>query len=51
MSAEVVHCMEAPFDRYVGRGNDPRSGEPGEWGNLYSHRPSRITGVIVVAAR
>ncbi|MFN8215170.1 MAG: DUF4326 domain-containing protein [Solirubrobacterales bacterium] len=50
MSAEVVHCMEAPFDRYVGRGNDPRSGEPGEWGNLYSHRPSRITGVIVVAS-
>jgi hypothetical protein len=45
----VVHCRTAPYDRYVGRGRDPRSGRPGEWGNPYSHRPSRIKGVIVVA--
>jgi hypothetical protein len=47
---EVVHCMSVPYDRYVGRGNDPHTGEPGEWGNPYSHRPSRVSGVIVVAS-
>jgi Domain of unknown function (DUF4326) len=44
----VVHCKRAPYDVYVGRGRDPRTGEPGEWGNPYSHRPSRVPGVIVV---
>jgi hypothetical protein len=38
-----------PYDTYIGRGRDPRTGEPGEWGNPYSHRPSRVPGVIVVA--
>jgi hypothetical protein len=41
--------MRECYDLYVGRGNDPRSGEPGEWGNPYSHRPSRVPGVILVA--
>jgi conjugative relaxase-like TrwC/TraI family protein len=45
----VVHCRQAPYDLYIGRGRDPRTGEPGEWGNPYSHRPSRVPGVIVVA--
>lgn len=45
MSGRVVHCRQAPYDRYVGRG----AGDLGEWGNLYSHRPSRVPGVIVVA--
>jgi hypothetical protein len=49
VSGGVVHCMEAPYDRYVGRGTDPRTGEPGEWENPYSHRPSRVPGVVVVA--
>jgi hypothetical protein len=49
MSAAAVHCKRAPYDVYVGRGRDPQSGEPGEWGNPYSHRPSRVPGVIVVA--
>jgi Domain of unknown function (DUF4326) len=44
----VVHCKRAPYDIYVGRGRDPRTGEPGEWGNPFSHRPSRVPGVIVV---
>lgn len=48
MSGGVVHCMEAPYDRYIGRGRDPHTGEPAEWGNPYSHRPSRVVGVIVV---
>jgi hypothetical protein len=48
MSA-VVHCKQAPYDTYIGRGRDPRTGRPGEWGNPYSHRPSRVPGVIVVA--
>lgn len=49
MSA-VVHCKREPFDIYVGRGNDPQTGEPGKWGNPYSHRPSRVPGVIVVGS-
>ena len=49
MSARVVHCRRAPFDVYIGRGRDPLSGELGELGNPYSHRPSRVPGVIVVA--
>jgi hypothetical protein len=48
MSGGVVHCREAPYDRYIGRGRDPRTREPGEWGNPYSHRPSRVPGVVVV---
>jgi hypothetical protein len=47
----VVHCRREPFDVYIGRGNDPRTGRPGEWGNPFSHRPSRVPGVIVVASR
>jgi len=49
VSGGVVHCMESPYDRYIGRGHDPHTGEPGEWGNPYSHRPSRVPGVIVVS--
>lgn len=48
MSSLVIHCKRAPYDVYIGRGRDPRSGRPGEWGNPYSHRPSRVPGVIVV---
>ena len=46
----VVHCRHAPYDLYIGRGRDPEIGEPGEWGNPYSHRPSRVPGVIVVSS-
>jgi Domain of unknown function (DUF4326) len=49
LTAAVVHCKQEPYDIYVGRGRDPRTGEPGEWGNPYSHRPSRVPDVIVVA--
>jgi hypothetical protein len=49
MSGAVVHCEQAPYDTYIGRGRDPSTGESGEWGNPYSHRPSRGPGVIVVA--
>jgi Domain of unknown function (DUF4326) len=48
--SRVVHCKRESYDVYIGRGRDPRSGEPGEWGNPYSHRPSRVPGVIVVAS-
>jgi hypothetical protein len=50
MSGFVVHCKRAPYDIYIGRGRDPRTGKPGEWGNPYSHRPSRVPGVIVVGS-
>ncbi len=50
MSGPVVHCKRAAYDVYVGRGRDPKTGEPGEWGNPFSHRPSRVPGVIVVAS-
>jgi Domain of unknown function (DUF4326) len=51
MSAAAVHCRRATFDVYIGRGDDPQTGKPGEWGNPFSHRPSRALGVIVVASR
>ncbi|HET7054193.1 MAG TPA: DUF4326 domain-containing protein [Solirubrobacterales bacterium] len=47
----AVHCKRAPYDIYIGRGSDPRSGEPGRWGNPFSHRPSRAGGVRLVASR
>lgn len=47
----VVHCKRAPYDIYIGRGADPRTGEPGRWGNPFSHRPSRAPGVTMVASR
>ncbi len=50
MNAAVVHCKRASYDVYIGRGRDPHTGAPGEWGNPFSHRPSRVPGVIVVAS-
>jgi hypothetical protein len=47
----VVHCQRSAFDVYIGRGRDPRTGRPGEWGNPFSHRPSRVPGTILVATR
>lgn len=47
----VVHCRRAPFDVYIGRGPCPRTGEPGRWGNPFSHRPSTVAGVTAVATR
>jgi hypothetical protein len=49
--ATVVHCKREPYDVYIGRGRDPRSGEPGRWGNPFSHRTSNVAGVILVATR
>lgn len=51
MSGRVVHCQRETYDVYIGRGNDPHTGRPGEWGNPYSHRPSRVPRVIVVGSR
>jgi primosomal replication protein N len=48
--ARVVHCMQDPYDTYIGRGSDPHTGRSGEWGNPYSHRPSRVPGVIVAGS-
>lgn len=47
----IVHCRREPYDVYIGRGRDPRTGEPGRWGNPFSHRPSRAVGVTIVATR
>lgn len=47
----VAHCRREPYDVYIGRGNDPRTGQAGEWGNPFSHRPSHIPGVVVVRTR
>lgn len=33
----VVHCKVAAYDVYIGRGNCPRTGKRGEWGNPFSH--------------
>ena len=48
--ARVVHCMQDPYDFYIGRGRCPHTDEPGEWGNRYTHRPSKVPGVIVVGS-
>lgn len=34
-SSRVVDCRVSVYDIYVGRGPDPRTGEPGEWGNPF----------------
>lgn len=47
----VVHCKRESYDVYIGRGRDPRTGEPGRWGNPFSHRPSSVAGVTVVSSR
>ena len=51
MSGNVVHCRRETYDVYIGRGKDPRTGRPGEWGNPYSHRRSGVPGVILVGSR
>jgi hypothetical protein len=38
-STRVVHCRHEPYDVYIGRGRDPRSGEPGCWGNPFRIGP------------
>lgn len=35
----VVHCKKEKFDVYIGR--------PSEWGNPWSHRPSKFTIFLV----
>jgi hypothetical protein len=35
----IVHCKKEPYDVYIGRGRDPRSGEPGRWGNPFRIGP------------
>jgi Domain of unknown function (DUF4326) len=48
--ARVVFCHDDDsYDVYIGRGRDPRSGEFGKFGNRYSHKPSRVPGVVQVA--
>jgi len=47
----VVHCQREHYDTYIGRGQCPLTGEPGLWGNPFSHRPSSVAGVVFVATR
>lgn len=42
---KLVHCMRESYDVYIGRGNDPESGERGEWGNPFSHKSSAMATV------
>jgi|GEM_PF-1512408 len=46
----VVHCMKSPYEVYIGRGKDPETYEPSEWGNRYSHRESKFEIVRVATA-
>jgi Domain of unknown function (DUF4326) len=48
MRGLVVHCMKSPYEVYIGRGKDPDTEEPGQWGNRYSHRESSFEHVIHV---
>ncbi len=47
---EVVHCKQEDYGVYIGRGRCPATGEWGQWGNPFSHRPSKAPGVIAVAS-
>lgn len=31
----VVHCKREPYDVYIGRGRDPKTGVRGPWGNPF----------------
>lgn len=31
----VVHCKHNPYDVYIGRGRDPKTGVRGPWGNPF----------------
>lgn len=33
--SRVVDCRSSVYDVYIGRGRDPRGGEPGRWGNPF----------------
>lgn len=48
--ARVVHCKQDDYEVYIGRGRCPRTDRPGEWGNPYSHKASKVPGVIVVGS-
>lgn len=38
-TASVVHCKHDPYDVYIGRGKDPRTGERPGWGNPFRIGP------------
>ena len=38
----VVHCMKEDYDIYIGRGNDPKTGEPSIWGNPFSFKEDTL---------
>ncbi len=46
----VVHCQKSPYEVYIGRGKDPETFVPGEWGNRFSHRDSKFEIVRVESA-
>lgn len=48
--ARVVHCKQDDYDVYIGRGRCPRTDRPGEWGNPFGHKASKVPGVVVVGS-
>jgi len=42
LKRRVVHCMRDPYDVYIGRGRDPKTGKAGRWGNPFTHKPGTI---------
>ena len=45
----VVHCKLAPYDVYIGRGRDPKTGRRGQYGNDYSHKESTLARPVASA--
>jgi len=35
VSGKVVHCKQSDYDVYIGRGQCPKTGKMGKWGNPY----------------
>jgi Domain of unknown function (DUF4326) len=46
-TASVVHCKRDPYDIYIGRGRDPRTGEPGRWGNPFRIGPDGARDEVI----
>lgn len=39
MATRVVHCRKEPYDVYIGRGRDPKTGKLSMWGNPFRIGP------------
>ena len=46
ITTKVVHCKKEDYDVYIGRGKCPKTGQPGKFGNPYSHEADSQVSLI-----